>query len=433
MNKMLKQTFSQKINIKNHQKINSNLINAIKILQMSSNEIDAFTKNEIEKNPFLLPSKNSYISNQNLNIENQSKTKNVKEWLYQQSSLIASNNEEEVLVKNYIENLDNFGFCKITSTEAAQLSNASEEISNTILLKLKLLDPVGIFSNSISEHLTFQLKKMGIWDAKYEILMHNLKDLASGNLNKLAGLCEVKKDQILAMIKNIKSLKPRPLEELEAEKIETVFPDILVTIENNKINVSLYNINHYRVYINEKYVNQMKVKQKNLSNKDMKIYIQDCIAHGKMLQNNLNRRNETMFLVAKTILELQKKFFFLGQEFILPLTHKNISKKILMNESTVSRAVKNKYVKYNNKTIPLNYFFTSKPNNKLNSANISSISIKAKIKQAISTEKKIGGIFSDQKLVSMLEKENIIISRRTIAKYRNSLKIPSSLMRSKKN
>ena len=433
MNKMLKQTFSQKINIKNHQKINSNIINAIKILQMSSNEIDAFTKNEIEKNPFLLPSKNSYISNQNLNIENQSKTKNVKEWLYQQSSLIASNNEEEVLVKTYIENLDNFGFCKITSTEAAQLSNASEEISNTILLKLKLLDPVGIFSNSISEHLTFQLKKMGIWDAKYEILMHNLKDLASGNLNKLAGLCEVKKDQILAMIKNIKSLKPRPLEELEAEKIETVFPDILVTIENNKINVSLYNINHYRVYINEKYVNQMKVKQKNLSNKDMKIYIQDCIAHGKMLQNNLNRRNETMFLVAKTILELQKKFFFLGQEFILPLTHKNISKKILMNESTVSRAVKNKYVKYNNKTIPLSYFFTSKPNNKLNSANISSISIKAKIKQAISTEKKIGGIFSDQKLVSMLEKENIIISRRTIAKYRNSLKIPSSLMRSKKN
>jgi len=433
MNKMLKQTFSQKINIKNHQKINSNLINAIKILQMSSNEIDAFTKNEIEKNPFLLSSKNSYISNQNLNIENQSKTKNVKEWLYQQSSLIASNNEEEVLVKNYIENLDNFGFCKITSTEAAQLSNASEEISNTILLKLKLLDPVGIFSNSISEHLTFQLKKMGIWDAKYEILMHNLKDLASGNLNKLAGLCEVKKDQILAMIKNIKSLKPRPLEELEAEKIETVFPDILVTIENNKINVSLYNINHYRVYINEKYVNQMKVKQKNLSNKDMKLYIQDCIAHGKMLQNNLNRRNETMFLVAKTILELQKKFFFLGQEFILPLTHKNISKKILMNESTVSRAVKNKYVKYNNKTIPLSYFFTSKPNNKLNSANISSISIKAKIKQAISTEKKIGGIFSDQKLVSMLEKENIIISRRTIAKYRNSLKIPSSLMRSKKN
>jgi len=430
---MLKQTFSQKLNIKINQKINSNIINAIKILQMSSNEIDEFTKNEIEKNPFLLPLKNSYASNENTNIENQPNKSNVKDWLYQQSSLIASNYEEENLIKIYIENLDNFGFCKITSTEAAQLSNASEEISNTILLKLKLLDPVGIFSNSISEHLTFQLKKMGIWDAKYEILMHNLKDLASGNLNKLAGLCEVKKDQILAMIKNIKSLKPRPLEELEAEKIETVFPDILVTIENNKINVSLYNINHYRVYINEKYVNQMKVKQKNLSNKDMKIYIQDCIAHGKMLQNNLNRRNETMFLVAKTILELQKKFFFLGQEFILPLTHKNISKKILMNESTVSRAVKNKYVKYNNKTIPLNYFFTSKPNNKLNSANISSISIKAKIKQAISTEKKIGGIFSDQKLVSMLEKENIIISRRTIAKYRNSLKIPSSLMRSKKN
>ena len=134
---MLKQTFSQKPNIKINQKINSNIINAIKILQMSSNEIDAFTKNEIEKNPFLLPFKNAYASNENANIENQSQNSNVKEWLYQQSSLIASNYEEEVLIKVYIENLDNFGFCKITYTEAAKLSNTSEQQSNIILRKLK--------------------------------------------------------------------------------------------------------------------------------------------------------------------------------------------------------------------------------------------------------------------------------------------------------
>ena len=100
-----------------------------------------------------------------------------------------------------------------------------------------------------------------------------------------------------------------------------------------------------------------------------------------------------------------------------------------MNESTVSRAVKNKYVKYNNKIIPLSYFFASKTNNKLNIENSSSISIKAKIKQIIDTEKGLEIIFSDQKLVNMLKKENIIISRRTVTKYRESLKIPSSLIR----
>ena len=428
---MLKQTFSQKPNIKINQKINNNIINAIKILQMSSNEIDEFTKNEIEKNPFLLSSKKSYISNENTNIENQSKKSNVKEWLYQQSSLIASNYEEEILIKTYIENLDNFGFCKITSIEASQLSNTSEEQSNTILRKLKLLDPVGIFSNSVSEHLSFQLKKRGVLDARYEILIQNLKDLASGNFNKLASRCEVKMDQIISMVKNIKSLKPRPLEELEAENIKIVLPDILVTIDNNEINISLYNDNYYQVFINEKYVNQMKIKQKALSNKKLKIYIQECISHGKMLQNNLNRRNETMLLVAKTVLGFQKKFFFYGEKVILPLTHKDISKKVLMNESTVSRAVKNKYVKHNNKTIPLSYFFASKTNNKLNIENSSSISIKAKIKQIIDTEKGLEIIFSDQKLVNMLKKENIIISRRTVTKYRESLKIPSSLIRSK--
>ena len=81
---------------------------------MSSNEIEGYTKDEIEKNPFLLPYKHTYISNENLSIEDKSKYNNMKEWLYQQSSLIASNYEEESLIETYIENLDNFGFCKIS-------------------------------------------------------------------------------------------------------------------------------------------------------------------------------------------------------------------------------------------------------------------------------------------------------------------------------
>ena len=229
-----------------------------------------------------------------------------------------------------------------------------------VLLKLKLLDPIGIFSSSISEHLSFQLQKKGLLNSKYKILLQNLKDLASGNINKLAVICEVNMDQIMHMIKNIKSLKPRPLDGLEVEKIATVIPDILVTMDRRKINISLYNKNYHQVFINKKYVNQMKVKQKDLSNKEMKIYIQEQITHGKMIQSNLNRRNETMLLVSKTVLEFQKMFFLHGAARVLPLTHNQISKKVLMNESTISRAVKNKYIKFNNKTMPLSYFFTSK-------------------------------------------------------------------------
>ena len=429
---MLKQIFSQKPNIKINQKINGNIINAIKILQMSSNEIDYFIKEEIEKNPFLLHYKKKYDSNENSNSEKQSKNYNIKEWLYQQSSLIASDKKEEVLIKIYIENLDDFGFCRITPKEAAQLSDVSEKKSKEVLLKLKLLDPTGIFSNSISEHLSFQLKKKGIWNPQYEIILKNLNDLASGNFNKLAMLCEINMDQIIYMIKNIKSLKPRPLEGLEVEKIETVLPDILVTMARNKINISLYNKNFHQVLINTKYVNQMKIKQKELSSKEMKSYIQEKITHGKIIQNNLNRRNETMLLVAKAVLEYQKMFFLHGEKGVFPLTHKKISKKVFMNESTVSRAVKNKYIKFSNKTIPLSYFFTSKTKSAFNIENSSAISIKAKIKKLIASEAQLDIIFSDQKIVNLLKKEDIIISRRTVNKYRESLNIPSSLLRSKK-
>ena len=173
---MLKQTFSQKPKIKINQKINSNIINAIKVLQMSSNEIDNFIRKEIEKNPFLLTSKGSYNSINDSYIENKTKNYNMKEWLYQQSSLIASDKEEEVLIKIYIENLDDFGFCRIMPSEAAQLGKTSKKKSNEVLLKLKLLDPIGIFSSSISEHLSFQLQKKGILNSKYKILLQNLKD-----------------------------------------------------------------------------------------------------------------------------------------------------------------------------------------------------------------------------------------------------------------
>jgi len=102
-----------------------------------------------------------------------------------------------------------------------------------------------------------------------------------------------------------------------------------------------------------------------------------------------------------------------------------------MNESTISRTVKNKYIKFNNKTIPLSFFFTSKTKDKLNVKNSSSISIKAKIKKLITSEEQLDIILSDQKIVNLLKKEDIMISRRTVNKYRESLNIPSSLVRSK--
>jgi RNA polymerase sigma-54 factor len=119
------------------------------------------------------------------------------------------------------------------------------------------------------------------------------------------------------------------------------------------------------------------------------------------------------------------------EEALIPLTNRDISEKIVINESTVSRAVKNKYIKFNNKILPLKYFFSSRTNYKDKNINNSSISIKTKIQRIIANEEKNNIFYSDNNIVNILNDENILISRRTVTKYRESLHIPNSLIRSK--
>ena len=304
---------------------------------------------------------------------------------------------------------------------------------NILLNKMKLLDPEGIFSKNLEEHLIFQLKNKNIFNKNYNIIINNLNYVAAGNYKKLAQLCLSKESEIIELINTIKSLKPTPIDGFKEEKIDRVVPDFIVETNNYNINFSLNNINKYEVLIDEKYVNEIKIKQKHLNIKEAKVYIKNCIAHGKMLQNNLNRRNNTLLLIADKIFNHQKKFFFNGEEEILPLTHKIIAEKTAMNESTISRAVKNKYIKFDNITLPMSYFFTSKTIGEINSKNNSAVSIKAKIKKIIDSELNKDIVYSDKNIVDILCKQNIKVARRTITKYRESLNIANSIVRSKKN
>ena len=428
---MLKQNILQTPRLKINQKINSSIINAIKILQMSANELEAYTKSEVEKNPFLITSHKNHEANENNNVENYSENVNIKEWLYQQTSFISATTWAERLVKVFIESIDNNGFCKLSIEEAAVIAQTTASQSKFIFEKLKLLDPEGIFSRNIEEHLIFQLKKNNMFNNNYNIVINNLNDVAKGNYKKLSKLCKLKENLIIEIINNIKSLKPTPIDNFKEEEVQRVIPDIFIELKNNNIKISLNNISNYEVLIDEKYVKEIKMKQKNINTKETKDYIKDCINHGKMLQNNLNRRNNTLFLIAEKIFNYQKRFFFEGEEAVLPLTHKIISEKALMNESTVSRTVKNKYIKFNNMTLPLSYFFTSRTNKNVENKNNSAISIKAKIKKIIEEELYKDIVYSDKNIVDILGEQNIKIARRTVTKYRESLGIENSLIRSR--
>ncbi len=424
---MIKQTLRQHPKLQTKLKINNKIITSFNILQMSYDELIDFTKNESEKNPFIILKKKNNLK---LITDNFHNKENIKEWLYQQSSTFYNNKKEKNLIEIFIENLDDNGFCRINATEASKLTNSTKIQALNILNKLKNLDPIGIFSSNIKELLHIQLIKRGIYNNYFKIILNNLNYVAEYNIIKLSELCNLPKNNIIKLIQIIKNCKPRAIDTLENKEQFSIVADILLEINNEKIKATLNKVNNYEIHLNKNYINKMKLQNNKKTNKENKNFIQDYITHAKVLKNNINRRNETILSVSKKIFNYQKSYLLKGEEEILPLTHKEVGKMINMHESTVSRAIKNKYVYFDHKTIPLNFFFSSKiksVNNKY-----SSKSIKIKIEKLIHNQEIKNYDLSDQKITKILNNNGIMISRRTVTKYRESMNIPNSRIRLRK-
>ena len=186
---MLKNIIAHRPNLKLQFKINKNLIQSFKVLQMSLQEMQEFANKEIEINPVLSMSSINKSNNSQL-IEKYAEKPNIKHWLYQQSYTLFKK-KDKGLVKIYIENLDDNGFCRISAKEVANLTSSSITNAIKVLQKLKTLDPIGIFSQSLEENLEIQLKNNGIYNNNHKIILNNLELIASYNISKLMQLCNL--------------------------------------------------------------------------------------------------------------------------------------------------------------------------------------------------------------------------------------------------
>tara|TARA_B100001939_G_C16945119_1_gene619980 strand:+ start:2285 stop:3565 length:1281 start_codon:yes stop_codon:yes gene_type:complete len=415
-----------KPNLNTKLRINSKVILSIKMLQMSNEELQSFIKQEAEKNPLIILKKNKLYNNE-VNYD-EGKKQSIKEWLYQQSSIFSTSPKTGKIIETFIENLDDSGFCQITSEEVAKISKNSLKDTNNILKKLKGLDPIGIFSQNLEEFLTIQLEKKHIYNNHYKTIINNLDLVATYNLKKLSNLCNLSEEEIKTLIENITKCNPRPLDAMTNSSVQIIKADIILKIINKKLKITMNNNDQYEVLLNKQYLNKIRLQAKLKPGEENQKFIKDYISHTNWLKNNLNKRNKTLLLVAKTIINHQKEYFFSGETKILPLTHKNVSQLLKINESTVSRSVKNKYIKFNNSTFPLNYFFSSKIKNSDNSAKSIKMQIKNIINENVNSKVKL----SDQKITNLLNKNGIMISRRTVTKYRISEAIPNSQIRLRK-
>ncbi len=318
------------------------------------------------------------------------------------------------------EQLDDAGYFRGDLDTIAAKLRVNKEYISKILERMKHFEPAGIFAESLEECLRIQLADTGELSDGMSILLDNLELLAARKFKELEKLCNCGQDDLLNMISKIRSVNPKPTAEYFAERNQEIIPDVLV--RRNKLGEYLVALNPQtlpRLLINRRYISQISKDTK--SNK----YIKENLSKANFLIKALNQRAGSILKVSEEIVLRQYNFLEKGVEYIRPMTLKDISEAIGVNESTVSRVVSGKYMQTPRGVFELKYFFSAAAGSYLGDEDTSTITIKHKIKNLIDNEKP-EAILSDDAIAAILGQEGIKIARRTIAKYREQMQIGTS-------
>ncbi len=287
-------------------------------------------------------------------------------------------------------------------------------------------EPVGIFARDLAECLELQLREMNRFDPAMSALLANLDLLAKREFDRLRRVCGVDADDLHDMIAEIKTLDPRPGRTADGEVATPVIPDVLMrSAGNGNWHLELNSEALPRVLVNEDYVAQIG---SGLRDREERSFMSEKLQTANWLVKALHQRATTIMKVASEIVRQQDGFFTHGVSHLRPLILRDIAEAIGMHESTVSRVTNGKFMATPRGMFELKYFFTTAISSSDGGDAYSSEAVRHRIKSLIDNEdpKKI---LSDDKLVELLGKEGIDIARRTVAKYREAMRIPSSVQR----
>jgi RNA polymerase sigma-54 factor len=353
----------------------------------------------------------------------------LRDHLLDQIQVDFTDNKERAIATLMVDYIDEAGYFRAPLQPLADRLGCDVTRIEIILSRLQQLDPAGIFARNLSECLALQLRELNRLDPAMEKLLQNLELLASHDLKKLRALCGVDEEDLRDMIGEIKSLNPKPALDFDHFVSQTVIPDAfmkpLPKSKGGGWAVELNNETLPRVLVNQTYYAEI---HKGAKAKKDREYLSEQLNTANWLVKAMDQRAQTILKVAGEIITQQEAFFNYGVEYLKPLVLKDISAEIGMHESTVSRVTTNKYIGTPRGVFELKYFFTSGVSNTEGSAEFSSEAIKARLKSLIEAET-AAAILSDDDLVEFLQKAGIAIARRTVAKYREALKIPSSIQR----
>ncbi|MFH1157800.1 MAG: RNA polymerase factor sigma-54 [Pseudomonadota bacterium] len=356
-------------------------------------------------------------------------TATLRDHLSDQIHLDFPDNKDRAIATLMVDCLDESGYFRAPLQPLADRLGCDVERIEEILHRLQQLDPAGIFAQHLSECLALQLKDLDRLDPAMEKLLQNLDVLAARDMKKLRALCGVDEEDLKEMIGEIKALNPKPALNFEHFVPQTVIPDIfmkpLPKSKGGGWAVELNGDTLPRVLVNRTYT--AEVSRSALAKKDRE-YLTERLSAASWLVRAMDQRAQTILKVAGEIILQQEAFFNYGVEYLKPLVLKDVANVIGMHESTVSRVTNNKYIGTPRGVFELKYFFTSGVSNTDGSAGFSSEAVKSRLKTLLDAESP-DAILSDDDLVDALGKDGIAIARRTVAKYREAMKIPSSVQR----
>ena len=350
----------------------------------------------------------------------------LKDHLENQLSIAALLPEDRMILLALIDVVDETGYLRAELTDVADRLGCEIEDVQAVLGVLQGFDPVGVGARDLAECLSLQLKAKDRLDPAMQAMLTRLDLVARRDMPQLTVLCGVDAEDISDMIAEIRQLNPKPGLAFGSEPVTPVVPDVFVKEgPDGGWLVELNSDTLPRLLVNNQYYGTVS---KGARDKDSKNYLSDCLNNANWLVKSLDQRARTILKVASEIVRHQDAFLTHGVRHLRPLNLRIIADAISMHESTVSRVTSNKYVATPRGLFELKYFFTASIQSVGGAESHSAEAVRDRIREMIENEEP-REILSDDRIVSLLTADGVNIARRTVAKYREALRIPSSVER----
>jgi len=346
--------------------------------------------------------------------------------LAEQLALATADPVQRMIGRHLIHLADEAGYLTADLAEVAATLGAPLEAVAAVLALLQGFDPPGICARNLTECLAIQLKERDRYDPAMQALLAHLELLARRDLAALRKVCGVGDEDLTDMIAEVRRLDPKPGLAFGSTLVQPVVPDVFVySAADGTWAVELNSDTLPKVLINQSYYAQVS---KTARGEHDKSYLADCLQTATWLVRALDQRAKTILKVASEIVRQQDAFFAHGVQHLRPLNLKTVADAIGMHESTVSRVTSNKYMATNRGIFELKYFFTAAISAADGGEAHSAEAVRHRIRQMIDAESP-RDILSDDTIVDKLRGSGIDIARRTVAKYREAMRIPSSVQR----